>query len=138
MKRLFFVLFMIHGMVQAQAPHFPATIFDSVFTPWFKPGEPGGAVLIVKDNEVVYQKAFGIADMKTKEPVSTKTLFNLGSISKTVVAYGVLQLAEKGKLSLEDDLFTYFPDFTDTAIAKKVKLYHLLTHTSGLPDSRKV
>src|SRR5687767_12406727 len=109
-------------------------IFDSVFSPT----EPGGAVLIAKDGEVVYRKGFGLADMESKEPIGPQTLFNTGSISKTFVAYGILKLAEEGKLSLEDDLYKYFPDFKDTAIARKVKLYHLLTHTSGLPDNRNV
>ena len=80
----------------------------------------------------------GIADLKTKDPISTKTLFNVGSISKTFVAFGILQLAKENKLSLNDSLYKYFPDFKDTAIAKKVRVYHLLTHTSGLPDIRNV
>lgn len=111
---------------------------DSLFTSLFRPGEPGGAVLLVKDNTIIYQQGFGIADMQTKEPITTKTLFNTGSISKTFVAYGILQLAKEDKLSLEDDLYKYFPDFRNREIAQAVKLYHLLTHTSGLPDNRKV
>ncbi len=112
--------------------------FDSLFQSYFKAGEPGGAVLIVKDNKIIYQKGFGVADMKTKEPVTAKTLFNVGSISKTFVAYGILKLAKEGKLSLDDNLYKYFPDFKNEEIAKKVKLYHLLTHASGIPDSRPV
>ena len=111
---------------------------DAVFNSYFKAGEPGGAVLLVRDGKVIYQKAFGIADIHSREPITSKTLFNTGSISKTVVAYGILKLAEQGKLSLEDDLYKYFPDFKNSLIAKKIRVYHLLTHTSGIPDSRKV
>lgn len=111
---------------------------DSVFNAFFKAGEPGGAVLIARGNHVFYKKGFGIADINAGLPIGTKTLFNIGSISKTFVAYGILSLARENKLSLEDDLAKYFPDFKNKEIAKKVKLYHLLTHTSGLPDSRKV
>lgn len=111
---------------------------DKIFTPLFADDEPGGAVLLAKDGEIIYRKGFGIADINTKEPITTKTLFNTGSISKTFVAYGILNLAEEGKLSLNDELYKYFPDFKDTGIAKKVKIHHLLTHTSGLPDNRKV
>ena len=111
---------------------------DSVVESYFKPNEPGGAILIVKDNAIIYQKGFGIADVNSKEPITTHTLFNIGSISKTFVAYGILKLAKEGKLSLDDDLYKYFPDFKSPAIARKVKLYHLLTHSSGIPDSRKV
>ena len=73
-----------------------------------------------------------------KKPITTKTLFNVGSISKTFVAFGILQLAKENKLSLDDDLYKYFPDFKDSTVARKVKLHHLLTHSSGLPDIRKV
>ena len=109
-------------------------IFDSVF----KPDEPGGAVLIVKEGKTIYEKGFGIEDIGTKKPISTNTLFNVGSISKTFVAYGILQLAKENKLSLDDNIYKYFPDFKDSSIAKKVKIQHLLTHSSGLPDIRKV
>jgi CubicO group peptidase (beta-lactamase class C family) len=111
---------------------------DSLFQSYFKPGEPGGAVLLVKNNKVIYQKGFGIADIHTKKPITTKTLFNVGSITKTFVAYGILKLAKENKLSLDDNLYKYFPDFKNETIAKKVKLYHLLTHTSGIPDNRPV
>jgi CubicO group peptidase (beta-lactamase class C family) len=111
---------------------------DSMFAQFFKQNEPGGAVLIARNDQIIYEKGFGIADVNTKEAITPKTLFNLGSISKTVVAYGILKLAAEKKLSLNDDLFKYFPDFKDPAISKQVKLYHLLTHTSGLPDSRKI
>lgn len=111
---------------------------DSLFRAYFKDNEPGGAVLVVRDGAILYQKAFGLADLETREPITTSTLFNTGSISKTFVAYGILRLASQNKLSLEDNLYTYFPDFRNKMIAEKIKLYHLLTHTSGIPDSRKV
>ncbi len=111
---------------------------DSMFSRVFNVNEPGGAVLIARNDQIIYENGFGIADIHTKEAITPKTLFNLGSISKTVVAYGILQLAAEKKLSLNDNLFKYFPDFKDLSIAKRVMLYHLLTHTSGLPDSRKI
>lgn len=138
MKKFLFVFCMASLSAKAQKNDQLIPSLDSVFNSFFKTGEPGGAVLIARGNDVLYQKGFGIADVNTKEPISTKTLFNIGSISKTFVAYGILDLVQKKKLSLEDDLSIYFPDFKSTEIAKKVKLYHLLTHTSGLPDSRKV
>jgi CubicO group peptidase (beta-lactamase class C family) len=111
---------------------------DTVFAPYFRSDEPGGAVLVVRDGQVIYQKGFGIADVNTRETVTTKTLFNIGSISKPFVSFAILKLASEGKLSLDDDLDRYFPAFINKDIAKKLKLVHLLTHTSGLPDSRHV
>jgi CubicO group peptidase (beta-lactamase class C family) len=122
----------------AQSTAMVSTAFDSLFSSYFTANEPGGAILLVKDNKVVYKKGFGIADIHSKEAITPQTLFNVGSISKTFVAYGILKLAKEGKLSLDDDLYKYFPDFKNKAIAEKVKLYHLLTHTSGIPDSRRV
>jgi len=111
---------------------------DSLFQTIFKPGEPGGAVLVVRNGKVIYKKGYGVEDIQKKNPITSQTLFNVGSISKTFVAYGILRLAREGKLSLDDDLYKYFPDFKNPSIAKKIKLYHLLTHTSGLPDLRKL
>lgn len=111
---------------------------DALFDSAFKADEPGGAVLIAKDGLIIYQKGFGIADINTKEKIDTNTLFNIGSISKTFVAFGILQLAKENRLSLDDDIFRYFPDFKDSTLAKKIKIHHLLTHSSGLPDIRKV
>lgn len=138
MKYFLFIFCMTTTTVNAQAQDWFIPTLDSVFTPFFKAGEPGGAVLIARDDKVFYKKAFGIADINTKQSITTKTLFNIGSISKTFVAYSILNLAQEGKLSLDDDLYKYFPDFKNPAIAKQVMIHHLLTHTSGLPDSRKV
>jgi CubicO group peptidase (beta-lactamase class C family) len=111
---------------------------DSLFASYFKPDEPGAAVLIARNNEVIYKNGFGISDIHTKELITPKTIFNLGSISKTFVAYGILKLAHEKMLNLDDNLYQYFPDFTRREIAEKVHIIHLLTHTSGLPDSRNV
>jgi CubicO group peptidase (beta-lactamase class C family) len=138
MKYFYFLCLLVSFKTTAQPAKKAIMEMDSLFRAYFKPGEPGGAVLVVKDNRIIYQQGFGIADTRTKEPVTTQTLFNIGSISKTFVAYGILQLAKEGKLSLEDDLSVYFPDFRNKEISRSVKLYHLLTHSSGIPDSRKV
>lgn len=115
-----------------------STALDAYFSSVFPAGGPGGAVLVMKHERVVFQRGYGIADLKTHEPVSSRTLFNLGSISKTFVANAILMLQEQGKLSVEDDLWKYFPGFKSKDIASRVKLKHLLTHTSGLPDNREV
>lgn len=112
--------------------------FDKILDSVFKANEPGGAVLIAKDGKIIYEKGFGIEDITTKKKIDSNTLFNVGSISKTFVAFGILQLAKENKLSIDDDIYKYFPDFKDSSIAKKIKIHHLLTHSSGLPDIRNV
>ncbi len=111
---------------------------DQYFSAHLPASEPGGAVLIMKNDSVLFSKGYGIADMNTREPITPKTLFNLGSISKTFVANAILILREEGKLSVEDSLIRYFPDFKNKTIARNVKIKHLLTHTSGLPDNRRI
>jgi CubicO group peptidase (beta-lactamase class C family) len=138
MKRFLFLQLLFPTMIMGQPGKQITMSFDSLFQSYFKSGEPGGAVLIVKNNIVIYEKGFGIADIHTKEAITPQTLFNVGSISKTFVAYGILSLAKENKLALDDELYKYFPDFKNKTIAKKVKLYNLLTHTSGIPDNRPI
>lgn len=111
---------------------------DSLFVSQVHPDGPGVAAFVSVGDKVVFSKAYGYADLKTKELITDKTLFNLGSISKTFVSNAILMLRDEGKLSLEDSLIKYFPEFKNKDIARKVKIKHLLTHTSGLPDNRPV
>lgn len=113
-----------------------AAKLDASFSRLFKPDEPGGSILIQQYDKVLYKKSFGLADIKTTEKFSSSTLANVGSVSKTFVAYGILLLAKQGKLSLDDNMLHYFPGFKNKEIAAKVTIRHLLTHTSGLPDCR--
>ena len=109
---------------------------QSYFSEMVKPTDPGFAVLVQADDSVLFKNGFGLANLKTQEAVTTQTLFNLGSISKTFVANGILILRERKSLSVEDNMAKYFPEFQNKGIANQVQLKHLLTHTSGLPDIR--
>ncbi len=114
------------------------TGLDSLLTAEFGADEPGGALLVMKGDSTVYTRCIGLADMVTREEITPNTLFNLGSISKTFVANGILILQEEGKLSLADPMSRYFPEFKSREIADAVTIAHLLSHTSGLPDNRPV
>lgn len=109
---------------------------DAILTPRFSEEAPGIAFLVQKGDDVVYQRCIGWADINTKKPIDEHTLFNLGSLSKTMVAYGILKMVSEGRLELESTLYDHFPDFKHDSIARQVQLHHLLTHTSGLPDLR--
>jgi CubicO group peptidase (beta-lactamase class C family) len=117
--RYLFILFTILIISCNEKDAVSTQPFDAIFDSVFKADEPGGAVLIAKDGKIIYEKGFGIEDIKTKKAISSHTLFNVGSISKTFVAFGILQLAKENKLSLDDDIFKYFPDFKNSSIAKK-------------------
>ncbi len=134
MKYLIILFVLASNWVSSQ--NFDA--LDKLLNDEFKSTEPGGVVLIKKDQDIIFQKAIGVEDMETKVPISEHTIFNTGSISKTFVAYGILILENEGKLSKEDPITNYFPDFQNKDLASKIKVKHLLSHTSGMPDLRKV
>jgi CubicO group peptidase (beta-lactamase class C family) len=90
---------------------------------------PGIAVLIAKDGKILYHKGYGYADMEHKIKVSPQTKFRIGSITKQFIASGIMKLQEEGKLSVNDKLSKYFPDFPR---AGEVTIHQLLTHTSGI------
>jgi len=112
------------------------TELDSLLKKEFSENEPGGSFIVKKGDSIVYLRSIGLSDLETKEKNTPNTLFNVGSISKTFVAYGILQLVQENRISLEDSVYKYFPDFDNIEIAGKVKIKHLLSHTSGLPDIR--
>lgn len=91
-----------------------------------------GAVLLAKDGQVIFKKAYGAANKDFNAPNRIDTKFNLGSMNKMFTAVAVAQLAERGKLSFDDPLVKFMPDFPSKEAAEKIKLKHLLTHTSGL------
>ena len=95
-------------------------------------------MLVKRGHVTVFLRSYGLADLGTKEKITGNTLFNLGSVSKTFVSNGILILKENGKLSLDDNISMYFDDFKNRDIAEKLKIKHLLSHTSGLPDNRDV
>jgi CubicO group peptidase (beta-lactamase class C family) len=123
---------------QPTVPVVDTSELDAFFRARFPADEPGIAVLIAKRGETVFSAGYGLADLETREPITTRTLFNVGSLSKTFVANAILILQERGKLSVDDTVATYFPGFTHPELGAKVTLRHLLTHTSGLPDNRRV
>ena len=97
---------------------------------------PGYALKIISWDSTVLEQYKGVEDINSDKKISSQSLFNIGSISKTFVAYAILNLASDQKLSLSDSIIKYFPDFKNKEIGKKVRIYHLLTHSSGLPDNR--
>ncbi len=93
---------------------------------------PGAAVSIVKDGRVIYSKGFGLANLEYNITITSKTKFNIASLSKQFTAFAVLLLVEKGKLSLDDDIREYIPELPD--YGRTITVRHMLTHTSGLRD----
>lgn len=91
-----------------------------------------GAVLLAKDGVPVFKGAYGMANKDFNAPNRVDTKFNLGSMNKMFTAVAIMQLVERGKLSLEDPLAKFVPDFPNPEDAARIKLKHLLSHTAGL------
>jgi CubicO group peptidase (beta-lactamase class C family) len=106
---------------------------DSLMSSIYTNDRPGAAIAIVRNGKVVFKKGYGIADLNSKEPVTTSTNFNICSMTKQFTAYCILKLAHEKKLSLNDKIDKYFPDF-NPRVAGMVTIRHLLTHSSGIVD----
>lgn len=91
-----------------------------------------GAVLLARDGRVVFQGAYGMANKDFNAPNRIDTKFNLGSMNKMFTGLAIMQLVETGRLSLDDPLSKFVPDFPDKNSARKISIKHLVTHTSGL------
>jgi CubicO group peptidase (beta-lactamase class C family) len=112
--------------------------FENLLKNEFSEDEPGGIILVQKGSKIIFIKSYGVSDINTKEKITSSTIFNTGSISKTFVANAILILQEEKLLSVKDTLIKYFPDFENKEIAKRITIEHLLSHTSGLPDLREI
>ncbi len=105
---------------------------DKLLSARFTASTPGCAVLVARKGQVVYQKAFGSADLELNVPLQPAMVFEIASITKQFTAVAILQLAEQGKLSLQDSIQKYLPDFPSKKYT--ITIEHLLTHTSGIKD----
>lgn len=96
---------------------------------------PGAAIAIIEDGEIVLQKGYGFADIKKGVKVNSKTGFNIGSISKTVAAWGIMKLVHEGKIELDAPASTYLTRWHLPASvfdSDAVTVRRLLSHTAGL------
>ncbi len=105
---------------------------DQLFSEWDKPDSPGCALAIIKDGKIIYKKGYGIADLEHDIPITPETVFYIGSTSKQFVAMCLLLLEEQGKLSLDDDIRKYLPEFPE--YDKPITIRQLIHHTSGIRD----
>ena len=109
---------------------------------------PGATALIVKDGKIVYQKAFGYADVPNKVVMKNDHVFRIASMSKAITSTAIMMLWEQGKFTLDDPILRYIPEFKSPMVLdkfrmadssyiakpadKEITIRHLLTHTSGL------
>ncbi len=104
-------------------------LVDAYFNRLIKKDYPGAAILVAKDGKIIYENAYGLSDIENKIPLTTESVFRIGSITKQFTATAILKLQEEGLIKLDDKLSKYIPDFPR---GDEVTIHHLLTHTSGI------
>ena len=118
----------LHSLVQPIPSSLDEAV-DALVAPYLAAHDFSGAILIARDGEVLFKKAYGMADYAAPIPQTTETRFLVGSVTKQFTAAAILLLEAQGKLSVDDPLTRFLPGFPH---GEQITLHHLLTHTSGL------
>ena len=105
---------------------------DELLTAYTQQEKFSGSVLIAKDGDIIFEKAYGYADKSSGRLNSPETEFRVGSLTKMFTSAVILQLADEGKLSLTDPVSKFVKDFP---YGDKIQVTHLLSHTSGIKGS---
>ncbi|HPJ82429.1 MAG: beta-lactamase family protein [Bacteroidales bacterium] len=140
LKKWFPVLFSLLGLVLLSVScnrlqDKAITEIDELFARIWPSDEPGGVVLVLNKEKVVFSKGYGLATIDPETPATPATNFCIASVSKQFASVATLKLAQEGRLSLEDPVSKYFPQF-QAPFFQDITLAHLLSHTSGIPDVR--
>jgi len=93
----------------------------------------GLSIALIKDGKVIYSKGFGFKSLENGTPATPRTVYGIGSITKSFTALGIMQLVEKGMLDLQDPVEKYIP-IKLRPFGEPVRIHHLLTHSSGIPS----
>jgi len=104
---------------------------DQYINAYVKMNQFSGSILIAQNEKIIINKGYGMANWEYDIPNSPETKFRIASLTKQFTAMAILMLEEKGLLDLNDPLTKYIPDYPS---GDKIKILHLLTHTSGIPD----
>ena len=105
---------------------------DQIVQSYVTSGKFMGSILVARGDEVLLSKGYGSANLEWAIPNQPSTKFRLGSLTKQFTAASILLLEEGGKLKVDDPVKKYLPDAP--AAWDKVTIFHLLTHTSGIPS----
>jgi CubicO group peptidase (beta-lactamase class C family) len=121
----FGLLFSVKGQVTQKEKR-----IDSLFSAWTNKQTPGYAIGITENNKLVYQKYFGLANLQFDSPINAQSIFDVGSVSKQFTAACIAILQLQGKLSINDTIRKFLPEYS--AAYSKVKISNLIYHTAGI------
>lgn len=103
---------------------------QQLFNSWYENNAPGGAVLVIKNNQVVFKQAKGQANVEENIPLTTSSVFEIASCSKQFTAFAIAMLIDQKKISLDDDIRNYITEMPD--YGEKITIADLVYHTSGI------
>lgn len=126
------LLLIVHPRVSAMVPNGHGAAIDSLFAAYDSARAPGASLVVIQNGAVVVKKGYGYAHIESGRRVTSASNFRLASMTKQFTAMCIMMLKEEGKLSYDDRLTTFFPEFP--AYGRSITVRHLLTHTSGLLD----
>ncbi len=132
---VFFILAntILHGQTPNSFTPIQIKLLDSIATQDVPKNAPGIATAIIQDGKVIYEKYAGYADLTDNIPIKNSTRFNIASNGKQFTALAVLTLIDQKKITLSDDIRTWFPKLYPN-IQEKITIQSLLNHTSGIRD----
>ena len=110
----------------------PKKLADQMMARFDGPESPGAAVRVWRDGRTLYSKTYGMANLTYDVPFEADTRTNIGSTSKQFTAFAIMLQAERGLLSLDDDIRTHIPELPE--FDETIQVRHLITHTSGLRE----
>lgn len=124
-----FLLLVSAPPLYAQEPETEQDRVDRIMADYSGTETPGAVVAVVRGGAIVFERAYGMANLTHGIPFTVDTRTNIGSTSKQFTAFAVALLADRGRLSLDDDVRTHIPELPD--LGEVVRLRHLVSHTSG-------
>ena len=107
-------------------------MIDNLFHEYNQPNVPGATVMVIRNGKILLAKSYGLADVEAKIPNAPDTNYRLASVTKQFTAMAIMRLADAGKLSFDDPITKFFPEFPE--YGHSITVRHLLNHTSGLLD----
>ena len=131
MNKTFFTVVILFSFFVASAQNKTAEL-DKLMNQAHANGVFNGTVLVAENGKVIYRKAFGYANKETKQLLKPEFCFDLASVSKQFTAMGIMILKERNKLSYDDKIMKYFPEFP--AYGKDITVRNLLNNISGMPN----
>jgi CubicO group peptidase (beta-lactamase class C family) len=131
-----FLIFLGIGFAIAQESRNPTEKLDPYIQQVVKDSDvPGLAIGVVKENIIVYAKGFGVKNIETQKPITTKSLFHMASVSKPFSATAIMQFVEQSKIDLDDPVVKHLPYFKlNDERYGEITIRQMLGHISGMPD----